>query len=91
MRNCPRCLNTAVIEDGYCGHCRENTMQEIAPGMPKLVKLPDVDELPKDVARKIDAISAHDWRDDDWHDLLRLQRIVRHNLATRHGLLKSSN
>ncbi len=26
MRNCPRCLNTAVIEDGYCGHCREVTM-----------------------------------------------------------------
>jgi hypothetical protein len=27
MRNCPRCLNTAVIEDGYCGHCRETTLQ----------------------------------------------------------------
>lgn len=29
MRNCPRCLNTAVIEDGYCGHCRECTMQAL--------------------------------------------------------------
>jgi hypothetical protein len=26
MRNCPRCLNTTVIEDGYCGHCRECTL-----------------------------------------------------------------
>lgn len=29
MRNCPRCLNTAVLEDGYCGHCRECTMQAL--------------------------------------------------------------
>lgn len=27
MRNCPRCNNTAVIEDGYCGCCRECTMR----------------------------------------------------------------
>lgn len=29
MRNCPRCLNTTVIEDGYCGHCRECTMAKL--------------------------------------------------------------
>lgn len=26
MRNCPRCGNTSVIEDGYCGYCRECTL-----------------------------------------------------------------
>ena len=29
MRNCPHCLNTAVIEDGYCGHCRQCTMPPV--------------------------------------------------------------
>ncbi len=30
MRACPRCNNTAVIEDGYCGVCREGTMPSLA-------------------------------------------------------------
>jgi hypothetical protein len=30
MRACPRCNNTAVIEDGYCGVCRECTMPSLA-------------------------------------------------------------
>lgn len=29
MRACPRCQNTAVIEDGYCGACRECTMPSL--------------------------------------------------------------
>jgi len=32
MRACPRCNNTAVIEDGYCGVCRECTMPSVAQG-----------------------------------------------------------
>jgi len=34
MRNCPRCNNTAVIEDGYCGHCRESTLAPVACSAP---------------------------------------------------------
>lgn len=30
MRACPRCNNTSVIEDGYCGVCRECTMSSLA-------------------------------------------------------------
>lgn len=36
-RNCPRCLTTSVIEDGYCGACREETMPE-TPTLEKLDK-----------------------------------------------------
>lgn len=53
-----------------------------------LVSLPDVKELPKPIANKIRLISENDWTEDDWLDLLRLQRIVRHNIAVRHGLLR---
>jgi hypothetical protein len=31
MRICPRCSNTAVLEDGYCGVCRECTVQPANP------------------------------------------------------------
>lgn len=38
MRNCPRCLNTAVIEDGYCGHCRECTLAPAIGSAPVLTR-----------------------------------------------------
>jgi hypothetical protein len=31
MRTCPRCQNAQVIEDGYCGACREITMPQLSP------------------------------------------------------------
>lgn len=37
MRNCPHCLNTAVIEDGYCGHCRQCTLPALAVKKPAAV------------------------------------------------------
>lgn len=57
----------------------------------RLVILSDVPEMPRSVAREIAKIDDLDWLEDDWRDLLRLQRIMRHNLATRHGLLKQDN
>lgn len=40
-RNCPRCLNTAVIEDGYCGHCRECTLPPAGESLaPHIAKIP---------------------------------------------------
>lgn len=38
MRNCPRCLNTAVIEDGYCGHCRECTLAPATGSAPLSIR-----------------------------------------------------
>lgn len=52
------------------------------------IDLPDVAELPKEVAKKVAALSEQEWTEADWKDLLRLQRIVRYNLAVRHKLLK---
>lgn len=37
MRNCPHCLNTAVIEDGYCGHCRQCTLPALDVKKPAAV------------------------------------------------------
>jgi hypothetical protein len=62
-----------------------------ARSLGRLVGLPDVPELPRDVARRAAELSKHDWTDDDWMDVLRAQRIVAHNLAIRHGLLKQPN
>lgn len=31
FRYCPRCCSTAVIEDGYCGHCDQCTLQPTNP------------------------------------------------------------
>ena len=51
MRNCPHCLNTAVIEDGYCGVCRQTTLEPLATSAPAAPKdqqwLQDACELVK--------------------------------------------
>jgi len=44
MRNCPRCLKTAVIEDGYCGHCRECTLPPLEEIIPLRVTAAILDE-----------------------------------------------
>ena len=31
MRKCPDCKNESVIEDGYCGRCRQCTLSPIEP------------------------------------------------------------
>ena len=31
MRKCPKCKRNQVIEDGYCGHCRECTLAHLPP------------------------------------------------------------
>lgn len=37
MRCCPRCSNTAVLEDGYCGVCRECTIQPANPALRPII------------------------------------------------------
>lgn len=56
-----------------------------------VVGLPDMPEMPRDVARRVAGLSKHEWTDEDWMDVLRAQRIVAHNVAVRHGLLKQPN
>jgi hypothetical protein len=36
-------------------------------------------------------MTAREWDEEDWEDLYRLQRIINHNRAVRHGLLGQPN
>jgi hypothetical protein len=67
----------------------EDTTSRVELG--PVVGLPDMPEMPRDVARRVAGLSKHEWTDDDWIDVLRAQRIVAHNVAVRHGLLKQPN
>jgi hypothetical protein len=60
-------------------------------GSGDMVVLPSVDELPRDIRRRVEALSQHEWTEEDWTDLLYAQRIVAHNVALRHGLLQQHN
>jgi hypothetical protein len=54
-------------------------------GSGSLVVLPSMDELPRDIRRRVEALSQDEWTEEDWTDLLHAQRIVAHNVAARHG------
>lgn len=57
---------------------------------PTIHAIQSVPDVPRDVAAKIKLISEADWTEADWEDLDRAQRIVRHNIAARHGLLQNA-
>jgi len=51
-RTCPRCSQTAVIEDGYCGVCRECTLSPLPtaplappPSAPEMTPTPETDAI----------------------------------------------
>jgi hypothetical protein len=56
-----------------------------------VVGLPLVPEPPESVRQHLRRMTAREWDEEDWEDLYRLQRIINHNRAVRHGLLGQPN
>lgn len=49
--------------------------------------LPTAEELSEETAKKVEALTPDQWTEEDWKDLMRLQGIVRYNIAARHGFI----
>lgn len=62
-----------------------------AVGSDAVVVVPDIAELPRAVRQRVKALSQDEWTEADWQDLLNTQRLLEHNIASRHGLLEQHN
>lgn len=83
--------NSPTNDESQSAGTAPEPVQTPLVGSGRLVGLPEVSDLPDDIKRQLRRMIAREWTCEDWQDLLRLQRIINHNVAARHGLLRQPN